>query len=77
MPPGLKMIISDQDAEHHRLRPLLAREEPEATVVETLDDTDQDAADDGTEEVADTAEHRRRERDRGRAGSRRRNEFAR
>jgi hypothetical protein len=53
----------DQDPEQHGLRPLLAREESEATVVERLDDTDQHTTDDGTEQVADTAEHCRRERD--------------
>ena len=48
--------------EHHGLRPLLPEEE-RRTVVEPLDDTDQHAADDRAQKVADTADHRGRERD--------------
>src|SRR6185295_4707890 len=47
----------DQNAEQHRLSPFLTREEPEAAVVQRLDDTDQHATDHRAEQVADPAEH--------------------
>src|SRR3954467_9449993 len=53
----------DQDSEQHGLRPLLPGKEAETAVVERLDDADQHTADDGTEKVADTTKHCRREGD--------------
>src|SRR5436190_10160104 len=59
-PGGPEHHEQDQDGEHHRLTPLLTQAD---TVVETLDEPDDDAAEDRAGEVTDPAEDRRRERD--------------
>src|SRR4051794_28145948 len=53
----------DQNREDDRLRPLRARRMPRETLVELLDEPDEDCAQDGAREVADPAEHGRGERD--------------
>src|SRR3712207_8092030 len=50
----------DEDAEDHRLPPRLTEAQG---VVDVLDDPDEEAAQNGTREVADAAEHRRGEGD--------------
>src|SRR3954453_11997321 len=52
---GLEHHEHDEDREDHRLPPGLAETE---APVEVLDDPDEEAAEDGTGEVADAAEHR-------------------